>query len=139
MTKHDALRSEGESDAASCIGRPVVSRGAQTPPPFAPVRNGRVLHNVVGNLWNWTKVYPRFVVLLNAAITSTASGSRASDVDADARASLRTFALGLSHWLEEDSPLLETRSGLPLVVVRLVELDPHTGLVCRVHGACSTS
>ena len=120
----DAVESDDDNDAM--IGRPVMSRGAQT-----PARTGRVLHNVIGNLWNWTKVYPRFVVLLNAAISSAASASLASDADADPRTELRAFARGLSRWLEEDSPLIETRSGLPLVVVRLVELDPH-GLVCAV-------
>ena len=122
----DERDGQSDDDNDAMIGRPVMSRGAQT-----PARTGRVLHNVIGNLWNWTKVYPRFVVLLNAAISSAASASLASDANADPRTELRAFARGLSRWLEEDSPLIETRSGLPLVVVRLVELDPH-GLVCAV-------
>ena len=95
------------------VGLRVTSRGQQS----QPAEGKLILHNVYGNLWNWTKVYPTFVAALNVAVASNADA--------------HTLIAPVEALLKEEQPLIEVRSGRPLLYARVVKLDPDTGLVVR--------
>ena len=153
------LLTRAEAEAHELVGRPVLSRGA--PGAFMPCTRSSdeelkklassrgntpgvcgmpcmpklKLHNVHGNLWNWTKVYPTFVALLRIAVEGRAAEERERKVGvgtSDEGERLAALAAGIEEWLADDSPLLESSSGLPLCCARCVELDERTGLVKRV-------
>lgn len=100
---------------ASMVGLKVTSRGQAE----QPEERSHILHNVYGNLWNWTKVYPKFVKALNAAIANGATDAT-------------PLVQPVRELLRKEQLLVEVRSALPLLYAHVVELDLDTGLVVRV-------
>lgn len=60
-------------------------------------------------------MYPTFVAALNVAVASNADA--------------HTLIAPVEAFLKEEQPLIEVRSGRPLLYARVVKLDPDTGLV----------
>jgi len=110
------------------IGRPVTPKGQNKPP--AP--GALVLHDAVGNVWNWTKVYPQVVAALNDAAALRADGAGAGAGGGHAHAQPLSMVAPLQRWLQHEAPVIEAHTGDPLTHVYLVELDPATRLVRRV-------
>ena len=106
--------------AEDLVGQPITRRGGGT----LPV--GLVLHNAIGNLWNWTKVYPGFVTALNSACRCDDPASLVAPVQTWLRAEQP-----LSEALAPHSAVPYPHVGGPLISVHLVEIGT-SGLVRRV-------
>ena len=110
-------------DDSELVGRPVTQRGQKCPPD----RGAIAVHDALGNIWNWTKVYPPFVRALNAVL------EECTDHDLAAVEIVHK----LQDWLQADQPILQTQNNRPLLYCHLVEIHPETKLITRVIKQCT--
>lgn len=105
------LTSNPQVGEANLIGRQITRRGGALPQDDSTI----VIHDAIGNIWNWTKVYPDFVAILN-------------DVESG-RILLKDVVPRVRTFLQHEIPLFEEHSGQPLIDAMLVKVDPSTNVI----------